>query len=102
MMQVARRTLLVAVLLLLASAGTAYAECAWVLWTHISSSSSDKTSEERWRPLSRYATQAGWQEDQRKMRQRSSECATAPGIRLVTHQCFPDTIDQRELKSGAR
>lgn len=31
MMQVARRTLLVAVLLLLASAGTASAECAWVV-----------------------------------------------------------------------
>jgi len=34
MMQLARRILLVAVLLLLASVGTACAECAWVLWAH--------------------------------------------------------------------
>jgi len=96
MMQLARRASLV-VVVLLASVGTVSADCAWVLWTYISSSSSDKTIEERWRPLSSYATQAGCQEDQQKMRQRSSERA-APGIRLVTHQCFPDTVDPRGPK----
>jgi len=98
MKHLARRASLVVALLLLASVGTASAECAWVLWTYISSSASDKAIEERWRPLSSYATQAGCQEDQQKMRQRSSERAAAPGIRLVTHQCFPDTVDPRGPK----
>ena len=35
MKQLARRTPLVVVLLLLASVGTAAAECAWVLWSGI-------------------------------------------------------------------
>jgi hypothetical protein len=36
MMQLARRASLVVVLLLLASVGTASAECAWVLWVRVS------------------------------------------------------------------
>jgi hypothetical protein len=64
MIQLDRRASLVAVLLLVVSAGAASAECAFVLWTYISSSSSDKTAEERWRPLGSYAALADCQEDQ--------------------------------------
>jgi hypothetical protein len=86
-----------AVVLLLASASTASAECAWVLWTYISSSST-KTAEERWRPLSSYATQTECQDHQEKMREKASDRAAASGVRLVTHQCFPDTVDPRGPK----
>jgi len=42
---IVRRASLVVVLLFLVSVGTVSAECAWVLWSYISSSSSDKTSD---------------------------------------------------------
>ena len=90
---IVRRASLVVVLLFLVSVGTVSAECAWVLWSYISSSSSDKTSEERWRPLSSYATQAGCQEDQQTMRQRSSErsAAQASGSSRISASPAPST-----------
>ena len=54
-MQVARRTLLVAVLPLLASVGTASAECAWVLWSTVEHVNvrPGKVSEYDWAPEGR-------------------------------------------------
>ena len=47
MMQLARRASLV-VVLLLASLGTASAECAWVLWNKITITADRKDVHERW------------------------------------------------------
>ena len=79
----------------LVASGTA-SGCAWVLWTYISTSD-QRPPEERWRPLGGYATQAACEQDRQAMQQKRQD-RTPPGARLVTHSCFPDTIDPRGPK----
>jgi hypothetical protein len=87
MMQLARRASLAVVLLLLASVGTASAECAWVLWS--------------WLPSGRLNFVFAY--DSR------SDCEVA-GPRLMAHNeaaglkklgylCVPDTVDPRGPKT---
>jgi hypothetical protein len=98
MMQRARRASLVVVLLLLASVGTASAECAWVLWKVTVLSSGDEV----WGVLDAYppaAGHAGCDQKADDMNRRMKE-SPSRGIMPTTLLCLPDTVDPRGPKGG--
>ena|SRR2546427_5517578 len=96
MTQLARRGSLVAALLLLVSAATAYAECAWVLWGQTPAlggfmflpSDAFKTREEC------HAEKARRDE---KMKADIKREGRSTGI--VLFSCLPDTVDPRGPKA---
>ena len=109
MMQRARRMSLVVVLLLFASAGTAFAECAWVLWEV---TDYDAVLEPQWtliqalptRPDCIAAVEGRFKAMVEYLKETNSKARAAmdggslyvlgPG-RSTTAKCFPDTIDPR-------
>ena len=82
-------TLLVA-LFLLTSAATAYAECAWVLWT-----SRLKGSETRWETLEAFRVKEEC--DKRAVSLVNDFNPRHPNAAVDT-RCLPDTIDPRGPK----
>ena len=91
-----RAGMLVVTLALLASAATAYAECAWVLW--------DKTFEchgcaPTIYPLDAFPTNAACEQHRKKMVEavelydRATKASST-----TTLTCFPDTVDPRGPK----
>jgi hypothetical protein len=86
LMQLARRASLVVVVLLLASVGTASAECAWVLWFKQYGPQDD------WRVMDAYSS------EQPCRQARTAEAATEKGKpkeQIFRFLCLPDTVDPR-------
>jgi hypothetical protein len=88
MMQLACRASLV-VLLLLASVGTASAECAWVLWT--------KINVLEWERRGGYDTRADCERERGKLAEGVLE-GTGGKEFVVLNACLPDTVDPRGPK----
>ena len=92
MRQLARRASLVVVLLLLASVGTASAECAWLLWIGGKEAFEREDAFDGRAPCVRWLDK--WQRDHRDNTVRGSETVLvfASGTKYL---CLPDTIDPR-------
>jgi hypothetical protein len=96
------RSSTVAALIVVASAATASAECAWMLWSGaLDTENQAKWSPSRpprvksWSPNAAYATKVLCQQEGK----RQSEFDTKWSRELVEYHCLPDTVDPRELKS---
>jgi hypothetical protein len=108
MMRLGRRASLIVAFSLLASAATAYAECAWVLWIRTSPTDVTGTIAGAWTPWVTFGATTGAKgcdnlvpRDDAK-RERAVE---ATGLVLkegqsvnVRWQCLPDTVDPRGPK----
>jgi hypothetical protein len=93
-MQLARRASLVVVVLLLASVGTASAECAWVLWSRDSLLSGD----EAWGIISAFSREDGGKAECERSKE-GGTMRTREGASAVRFVCLPDTIDPRAPKA---
>jgi hypothetical protein len=97
MKRLARSAPLLVALFLLTSAGTAYAECAWVLWA-----GGVKTSGEAvYVPIEGYSTKAECEKGRSvsavdEVEQLKRDVAGA-GVKLA-FTCLPDTVDPRGPK----
>jgi hypothetical protein len=92
MMQFARSAPLV-VVLLLASLGTASAECAWVLWSRDSLLSGD----EAWGVISAFSREDGGKAECERSKEGGTKRARE-GASAVRFVCLPDTVDPRGPK----
>jgi hypothetical protein len=92
MMQFARSAPLV-VVLLLASLGTASAECAWVLWSRDSLLSGD----EAWGVISAFSREDGGKAECERSKEGGTK-RTREGASAVRFVCLPDTVDPRGPK----
>jgi hypothetical protein len=93
-MMPACRASLVVVLLLLASVGTASAECAWVLWTKINAL--------EWETRGGFDTRADCERERGKSVEGTVEGTggKADGRQFVVQNaCLPDTLDPRGPKA---
>jgi hypothetical protein len=104
MIRLARRATLIVALSLLASAATAYAECAWVLWEQINTQGSQPT------PTGAFVTAQACSLKLRELAQTGREQKKSVGytggalfIGEFTDQmmftCLPDTVDPRGPKT---
>jgi len=89
-MQLARRASL-AIVLLLASVGTASAECAWVLWAYAHGGRGPTA----WEPLLSKDARGDCETTQATLEQVAKE----KGRLSPLMACFPDTIDPRGPKA---
>jgi hypothetical protein len=85
MMQLARSASLI-VVLLLASVGTASAECAWVLWTRINAL--------EWETRGGFETRADCERERGKSAEGVLQ-GTGGKEFVVLNACLPDTVDPR-------
>jgi hypothetical protein len=92
MMQFARSAPLV-VVLLLASLGTASAECPWVLWSRDSLLSGD----EAWGVISAFSREDGGKAECERSKEGGTK-RTREGASAVRFVCLPDTVDPRGPK----
>ena len=90
MTRLARRTTLLVAFYLLTSATTAYAECAWVLW-----SASGGVS----LPVSAWDAKSRCEEAKNE---RLRALSSTVERKDVTFVCLPDTVDPRGPKAGTR
>jgi hypothetical protein len=93
MIQLTWRASLVVVLLLLASVGTASAECAWVLWSRDSLLSGD----EAWGIISAFSREDGGKAECERFKDGGTK-RTREGASALRFLCLPDTIDPRGPK----
>ena|SRR6266446_2905180 len=104
MMRLARRASLLVALSLLASAATAYAECAWVLW--------DQINMQSWTPSGGFPDEGQCRARLEKELDSSvsqypgsrrvgdaADLETASGKLFVKFICLPDTVDPRGPKA---
>jgi hypothetical protein len=93
MMRLARRASLIVAFSLLTSAATAYAECAWVLWTQVKQT--DRTAHlsraEHYSILDSFVSRNECDRQQTRM-------SNNPELRHSRFVCLPDTIDPRGPK----
>jgi hypothetical protein len=88
------------VLLLLASVGTASAECAWVLWEQTSQTTWWGSQRVQWTSLGAVATIAECEQEQarhKRMNDTLSKVETKPA-QYFSWRCLPDTVDPRGPK----
>ena len=89
-----RRASLLLAFYLLASAATAYAECAWVAWVHIMTTTSVPATGDWW-PTAAYKAQSECEPYARRLTKRMED---QNPDRLVEYVCLPDTVDPRGPK----
>ena len=121
MTRFARRTVLLVGLLLLASAATANAECAWVFWLEVTGPRTDESSS---RPVSGWETREACEQALTQKLATDSERDTDMDVTVdrqagrprlwvrrkghpellavYTYICLPDTVDLRGERSGSR
>ena len=107
MMRLARRASMLVAFSLLTSAATAYAECAWVLWTHAEGNGAEFYRVELARPT-RSACDAVARSYIRVLKEdgfsvsggmvADSEVIGHKGTERVRYFCLPDAIDPRGPK----
>jgi hypothetical protein len=92
MMRLARRASLLASFSLLALATTAYAECAWVLWTQANESTN-------WKPISGWDSRSSCEEVRQGVAYKHLNTLGVMVERTdVTYTCPPDTVYPRGPK----
>ena|SRR5436190_23765770 len=104
-------TITAAVMLVLAFASVASAECAWVLWSTQATITSVKPREDglltlqsvrsnQWEPMQSFVSLAKCEEnrDWRSGKLPSPEA----GMKFFEYTCLPDTVDPRGAKGGGR
>jgi hypothetical protein len=112
MMRLARRVSLLVAFSLLVSAATAHAECAWVLWSDVSTGSPGMASAREWEIASTSPSQKSCQALMRQ--QMEARVAQGSGVRILEpdtvvssvdtltilrrYLCLPDTVDTRGPK----
>jgi hypothetical protein len=87
MIRLARRALLLVALSLLASAATAHAECAWVLWSASGGASL---------PVSAWDAKSRCEEAKNERLRALSGTVERKDVSFV---CLPDTVDPRGAKA---
>jgi len=105
MMRLARRASLLIALSLLTSTATAYAECAWVLWSTANAMSSTSPSNplsEMTTPSVAFTTKNECDNALRWSEAREEERRKTDPSRERYFACLPDTVDPREPKAGGR
>jgi hypothetical protein len=90
MARLPRRASLLVAFFLLTSGATAYAECAWVLWSAPGGASL---------PVGAWDTKSRCEEAKNE---RLHALGSAVERTAVTFVCLPDTVDPRGPKGGAR
>ncbi len=90
MTRLPRRASLLVAFFLLTSGATAYAECAWVLWSASGGASL---------PVGAWDTKSRCEEAKNE---RLHALGSAVERTAVTFVCLPDTVDSRGPKGGAR
>jgi hypothetical protein len=92
-MRLARRASLLVALSLLTSAATAYAECAWVLWSKVYIMKDGKLADHF------YSAEAFMSKPEcENAARRYTENYKDEGTRKADFKCFPDTVDPRGRK----
>src|SRR5437879_1629252 len=106
MIRLARRASLLVAFYLLASAVTACAECAWVLWGRTTTMNPDT---DLWNILGAYRNRNACERDRPAVEQQLTKGAVEltrrqyPDAKIaVLVLCLPDTVDPRGPKPGAR
>jgi len=100
MIRLARTSLLIVAFALLTSAATAYAECAWVLWAEVQTTTGDRTtavsaSDTKLtceRSLKEILAQA--EVNQSALVRKHTSEVLVPGS-ITRYTCLPDTVDPR-------
>ena len=90
-----RRPSVIVTLVLLTSAATAYAECAWVAWQHVMTTNPIAPATGDWITAASYQAKGEREPFARRM---TEEMKNQPPDRsghkyLVAYVCLPDTVD---------
>jgi len=92
----------IALLLVLTLASSAWAECAWVLW---SSSVLPFASDQRWSVVGAYSPALGGESAclrRADVWNKAAETDQSKKLLSMVYTCLPDTIDPRGPKGGGR
>ena len=118
MIRLGRRASLLVALWLLTSAATAYAECAWVMWSRTITVRGGATSSDDWTSVAAWNTKAECESSidraltrwKNKGRDSLAEYGVDGGTVLMkfknggtsfmTYTCLPDTVDPRGPKGS--
>jgi len=100
MMRLPRRAALLVAFSLLASAATAYAECAWIVWNQVLSTNPSAPVEGIWQPTVSFKAHAPCQTAAEQMSANNSGIRRSPGGHEYSYNyvCLPDTVDPRGPK----
>lgn len=99
MISAARRASLLVAFYLLTSASTAYAECAWVLWSQYTSTNPAAPREGVWDPQRAFDTQKPCEASSERMNQGRSPRRGEDGHNYSARYVYlPDAVDPRGPK----
>jgi hypothetical protein len=98
-MRLARTAPLFVAFYLLTSAATAYAECAWVLWHHVTSTNPAAPTEGVWTPQHSFTANASCAPIETRMNETRGKRRDPLGFEYDSvFVCLPDTVDPRGPK----